>query len=156
MSTPLDPNDPVAVANELIGTLGGMTKQFEALSKRQVDTAKYSHHTRRLGFGLAASVLLGIILSIVVVFSLIGQVHQNTTFRNAQNAQNKAQAAALVTSCQASNVNKANDIKLWDDLLTDLVAKPTTATPTVQKELTALHKLINVRDQPINCIARYH
>src|ERR1022692_1869467 len=112
MSEPIDPTDPVVVANELIGTLGEMTEQFKLLAQRQVDTAAYSHHTRRLGLGLAGSVFLDIILSIVVVFSLIGQVHQNTTFRNAQVTQNKVAVTTAYNQCVANNVTRAQDISI--------------------------------------------
>ncbi len=131
-----DPDIPETPAEHVPATEGAVTLFRSA-----------THITRIL----AASVALTVILSIVVVFLLVGQISQNTTFRVAQQQQNTALHKSLVKACQDINVNKANDLQLWNDVLS------TNHPKTAAQELTLenLKRLVNVRDQPVNCVARY-
>ena len=112
-------------------------------------------HYRILQRGLVISVALDIILSIALMFVFAGQVNLNSAFRVAQQRQNTTLNTKLVKACQDINTNKANDIKLWNELLLNTIP----VVPNESKAELALqakfHALINVRDQPVNCIARY-
>jgi len=128
-------------ANVLFGTA------MQLIDKMSMSQARETRLTR----GLVISVALDIILSIALIFVAIGQVHQNNAFHVAQTKQNAALSAALIKSCKAGNVNKANDIKLWDDILkTD---HPKTAAQ--EEQFLTIQGLVSVRDQPIDCVARY-
>ena len=138
-----DPDIPETPAEHLPATEGA-TVLFRSAT-----------HVTRI---LAASVALTVILLVVTVFLLVGQISQNTTFRLAQQQQNTALQQqntalhkSLVKACQDINVNKANDLQLWNDVLS------TNHPKTAAQELTLenLKRLVNIRDQQVNCLARY-
>lgn len=108
-------------------------------------------HYRILQRGLVISVALDILLSIALMFVFTGQVNLNSTFRIAQQRQNTTLNTKLVKACQDINTNKANDIALWNYTLRNVHPK------TAAQELSLQHEqqLVNIRDQQVNCIARY-
>jgi hypothetical protein len=57
-----------------------------------------------------------------------------------------ANQAAAVSSCQQSNVNRAEDIAIWNRLLG---AHP--ATPAAAAEITDLKRLVKIKDTPHDC-----
>jgi hypothetical protein len=128
-------------ANRLFGTAMVLIDKMSVSQRR----------SRVLERWLAISVALDILLSIALVFVFAGQVNLNSSFRVAQQKQNASLSLALIKSCQAGNDNKAHDIELWNDIL------KTDHPKTAAQELTLLNlqRLVHVRDQPIDCIARY-
>ena|ERR1017187_249828 len=128
-------------ANRLFGTAMVLIDKMSVSQRR----------SRVLERWLAISVALDILLSIALVFVFAGQVNLNSSFRVAQQKQNASLSLALIKSCQAGNANKAYDIELWNDIL------KTDHPKTAAQELTLLNlqRLVHVRDQPIDCIARY-
>ncbi len=156
---PVTAGDAVDVASQLTGALKSMTEQFSRLSRetkasqekdrRKAEAAQKKD--RRTVIALVVSVALDILLSIALIFTFVGQVHLNTAFRLGQQKQNASQSAALIKSCQASNVNKANDLKLWHYITEGNHPKTASQELALQYE----QRLITIRDQPIDCVTRY-
>ena len=143
-----DQTGAVDAASQLTGALKGMTDQFSRLSRETKASQKKDRH---MVIALVISVALDIMLSVMMIFLFTGQVHQNTTFRVAQQRQNTTLNTKLVKACQDINTNKANDIALWNYTLRNVHPK------TAAQELSLQHEqqLVNVRDQQVDCVARY-
>ena len=125
--------DPVVVAGKLITTLGQMSEQLAALTK-------YGHKNRHYAIGLAISIVLDVVLSVVLGFTLVGQVHQNSTFRQLQTAQN-------VANCRAQNATRVKDLAIWDSVL-----KPVPSESASTKVLRAeINKLVIAKDTTNRC-----
>jgi hypothetical protein len=135
------PDPLIPLVTKLTSSLDDLTGQFTALSTRLDDTSSFTHRTRHLTIGLAISVTLDVLLS---VFLIITAANQGSISSRTN--------AALVSSCQQSNINKANDIRLWNATL----AADHPATAAGKATLAEQHILVNVRDKQVNCIARYH
>jgi hypothetical protein len=136
-----DTPDPlIGLVTGLTDALDNMAEQFTTLNKKQKQTDTTIKKTRHLTLGLVISVALDIILSIVLII-----------VANNQSTLSSAQRSALITSCQGGNVNKANDVKLWETVITSVHLNK--AIPPA--EFAAIQNLIHVRDHPINCVQRY-
>jgi hypothetical protein len=139
---PLGP-DPLQTARDLADSLRGMTRQLTAV-KATVRRSK------RVIIGLAVSLVLDIALTVTVTITAVqsgdasSQASDSVTQLHASN----------VSACQQANVNRAQDIAIWDTFLAEL-APPSARTPAVTAKLAVINAAIRVKDTPRNCAALY-
>jgi len=132
------PEDPLDAAARLTETFDAMTAQMARLSRR-------GRRDRRLIAGLIVSIALDLLIT--------GGLGWNTVRQDdTQNASHDAQ----VSACQQANVNRAQDIAVWDRFLAGLAdIAPATRTPKVAAEMAVIERLIRVKDTPRDCTAQY-
>jgi hypothetical protein len=125
--------DPVAAALELNTTLQGLTKQFERLQRSE-------KWWRRIVIGLAVSLTLDV--------ALTGGLGYNTL---RQDATQSASHADLIAACQQANVNRSQDIAVWDDILT----LPPGATAAQRARVADIAGKVRAKDRLRDCAALY-
>lgn len=135
--------DPLAAARDLQRALEGMTVQLGAV-KADVRRGK------RLIVGLAVSLVLDVALTIGVT---VAAVQSGDASRRAAATVTQLHASEL-SACRQANVNRVQDIAIWNQLLADL-APPPARTVKVRAELAVLSRLIAVKDTPRDCTSLY-
>lgn len=141
MSTPQD-SDALATARSLTGALTGMTDQLKALTA-------YGKRNRHMIWALAISITLDILLTAVVAITAI-QAHD----ASASSAQTRN---ATIVSCRQTNVARAENLQLWDYLLS-LSSVPRAGGTAAQKAageklLALLHARVAQTFAPRDCDA---
>jgi hypothetical protein len=143
MSDSMLGDDPQKTARDLQRALEGMTEQLGQV-KASLRRGK------RVVAALVVSLILDVALTIGVSVAAI----------QANDASGKASAtitqlhASNLSACRQGNVNRRQDIAIWNKLLGDL-APPAVRTPKVAAELAGINKLIQVKDTPHDCSLIY-
>jgi hypothetical protein len=135
--------DPLKTARDLTGALEGMTVQLTAV-KATVRRSK------RVIAALAVSLFLDVCLTIGVT---VAAVQSGDASSRAADAVTQLHASN-VSACRQANVNRAQDIAIWDKFLAGL-APPAVRTAAVRAELAEVNHLIAVKDAPRNCARLY-
>src|ERR1700693_4547989 len=141
-STPGQP-DAVSAADRLTGALDGMAGQLKTVSDRLAAAEDIAQRNRRFIIGLVISFCLDLLIT-------AGFGYNTIRVDDTQNASH----ASEISACQQANVNRAEDIAIWNRFLGDL-APVAARTPKVQAELAGINKLIAVKDTPRDCNALY-
>jgi hypothetical protein len=140
-------SDPLATAQALQNALEGMTRQLS-----QVQAAV--RRGRRIILALAASLVLDVSLTAAVSVAAV-QAHSASTRANATVSELHA---AQVSSCQAANQTRAQEVRLWVHLAQ--VSSPEPGLTPKQKaqgeaEVTALLAYVKAIFAPRDCQAAY-
>lgn len=105
---------------------------------------KRGKQDRRLLVILVISLVMDVTLSIVtIVFALTLASQANT------------RQADLITTCNSSNIDRANDAQFDRTLLGDLVPKGTKLTPAQAAEVSHLYSLVTQKDAIRDCTKLY-
>lgn len=139
-----------AVARNLTSALNGLSQRLDQVRDDSVERdealTRYGAVNRRLIRGLGASLAIDVILT--VVLGLVGvQAHHASDV--AASASNRAvhSSASTLALCQAQNTARAQQVELWEFLLS-LGKPPQTAQQkkVVAEFVTHLHKIFAARD----------
>jgi hypothetical protein len=135
MTAEQDP-DPVAAA-------AALTEQFREmsghLSRLQRSRTRDRRIVRTLAVSLAADVLI------------TAGLGYDTARVNGTQDQSRA---SLVAACRLANVNRTQDIAVWNTFFT-LAAPPATRTAKTRKLITAIDAKVRVKDTPRDCVKLY-
>lgn len=135
--------DPVQTARDLQAALEGMTGQLAAVKA----TVRRS---RRVIIALAVSLLLDVCLTVGVT---VAAVQSGDASGRAGDAVAQLHASNL-SACRQANVNRAQDIAIWDTFLSEL-APPAARTAAVKAKLAVINTAIRVKDTPRDCARLY-
>ena len=152
-----DDQEALATARGLTGALDGMAAQLQAVGERVEDQAKtqemlvtYGRRNRHLIRLTFTSIILDVIVTVLLVF-VYGQAHD-------AHAISEAQHVSLVAGCQSNNEFKAEQVALWEHLISVSQPKPGTtkaqAAADAQKAAAFLQYIQKVFS-PRNCAAAY-
>jgi hypothetical protein len=126
-----------------------------ALQRTVDEITGYSRRTRRLIWGLIATTVLDIALTVVLGFT-VSQAN-NASTANTQLV--KALHTAQLTVCANGNTFRANQTTIWQDFV-KIITKPAAGEPAAQiakantlaAEFLAYVATVN---HPVNCTALY-
>jgi len=141
VSIPHD-RDPVGTAQNLTQALTKMSERLDAAVARE-------RRTRRIAWGLAVSVLVDVVFTVVVTLIAIQAHHASTAASNASMRAQHASASNLAL-CRASNVARHQQIELWDFLL-QLAHGP--ETPQQKRNINAFRMHLDAIFAPRDCTA---
>ncbi|HEX3960917.1 MAG TPA: hypothetical protein VHZ03_30580 [Trebonia sp.] len=134
----------LAGMDRLTAALDGMAGQLKAVSER-LTVAEDANRTNR-------HIIIALVVSFCLDLLVTAGFGWNTVQVNgAQNASHDSQ----ISACQQANVNRAQDIAIWNQFLTDIAPPGTPETAKVKAELAGLSKLVQVKDEPRNCQKLY-
>jgi hypothetical protein len=128
--------DPVAAA-------AALTEQFREMSGHLSRLQRSRTRDRRILAGLVVSLCLDLAVTIGLGY--------NTARVN--DAQHQGRAS-LVSACRLANVNRAQDIAVWNTFFT-LAAPPATRTAGTRKLIAAIDAKVRVKDTPRDCVRLY-
>lgn len=131
------------VRDELRSLRGELKSVREASETRDAHLAEDAKRSRRIITALAVSFCLDLLIT-------AGFGYNTVRVNETQNASHANQVAA----CRQANVNRAEDVAIWNQFLTDL-APPAARTAKVRAELAGIYRLIRIKDKPRNCTAVY-
>ena len=136
MSQP-DKPDAVAVARRLASAV-------EALGVKVENLAAYGHRNRRMIWGLIISIVLDLALTVVVAVFAV-QAHDANTAA-------VAASQSELALCQAGNIARAQQVKLWTHLLS-LPPAPGSPprTKAQQQEIAAFGAYVQSIFHPRDC-----
>lgn len=135
--------DPQETARALTAALQDMTKQLAGVKA-----------TVRRGKRVIAALVISLVLDVALTVGVSIAAVQ------ASDASGKASAtitqlhASNVSACRKANVNRAEDVAIWNQFLADL-APPAARTAKVRAELAGINRLIRIKDTLRNCAAAY-
>lgn len=134
------------IREDLAGLRGDLEAARVASEKRDARLAKDARRSR--------NVLTGLIASFCLDLAVTGLVGWNTI---RVNDSQDASHASEISACRQANVNRVEDIAIWDRFLDDIAPPAARAktTPKVRAELAGLNRLIRLKDTPRNCVALY-
>jgi hypothetical protein len=135
--------DPLRTARELQGALEGMTGQLAAVRK----TVRLG---KRVIIALAISLFLDVCLTVGVT---IAAIQSGDASARASSTVTQLHASQ-VSACQQANVNRAQDIAIWNTFL-DQLSPPAARTPAVTAKLAVINAAIRVKDTPRDCTKLY-
>jgi hypothetical protein len=135
--------DPQQTARDLQAALEGMTRQLAAVRKTV-------RGNRRVIIALAVSLFLDVCLTVEVT---VAAVQSGDASSRAAGTVTQLHASQ-VSACQLANVNRAQDIAIWDTFLAEL-APPAARTPAVKAKLAVINAAIRVKDTPRDCTRLY-
>lgn len=92
---------------------------------------------------ITSAILNALFLASIVVLGLLYN-HNSTALHNSS-----------VSQCQQNNMNRREDIAIWNQFLGDLAPPGTPQTAKVRAELAQINALIKVKDTPRNCVKAY-
>lgn len=127
--------DALAAAQSLTASLDAMTGELSRLRA-------YGKRNRRIIVGLVVSLCLDLLIT-------AGFGYNTIRVNDAQDATRTSE----ISACQQANVNRAQDIAIWNSFLGDLA--PAAQTPKVKAELAGLSKLVRIKDAPRDCQSLY-
>jgi hypothetical protein len=128
--------DALTTAQGLTAALEAMAGQLKAVNDRQ-------DRTRKIVAGLVVSICLDLLIT-------AGFGYNTVQVNDAQAASH----ASEISACQQANVNRVQDIAIWNRFLGD-IAPAAAQTPKVKAELAEINKLIAVKDTPRQCQKLY-
>lgn len=129
--------DALAAAQGLTDSLDAMAGELRAVNARQ-------DRTRKIVAGLVVSLCLDLLIT-------AGFGYNTVRVNGAQDATHTSE----VSACQQANVNRAEDIAIWNRFLGDIAPPGAPQTAKVKAELAEINKLIKTKDMPRNCVALY-
>lgn len=149
--------DALETAHELTEALGAMTGQLRAVQrelqavnerlaraeKRQDRADNLSKRIRHL----VAALIVSFCLDLAVT---AGFGYNTVRLNDTQNAARQT----LVTACRGANVNRAEDIAVWNTFFT-VAAPPASRTPKVRELIAAIDAKVRIKDRPRDCISVY-
>lgn len=127
-----------------------LSDALKAMTRQLAEVKATVRRSRRVIIAIAVSLVLDVGLTVGVTIAAV----------QAGDASGKASAtirqlhASQVSACRGANVNRGQDIAIWNQFLADL-APPAARTPKVRAELAGINRLIRVKDTPRNCVAIY-
>jgi hypothetical protein len=128
--------DPaVTAADGLSASLTAMTLQLGKLGKRQ-------RRQRRLVIGLVVSICLDLLITAGLGYNTIRQNDVQNGIR-----------ASDIRQCQLTNTARAQDIAIWNRLLTIPAGAPSSAAQ--KSEVADLERLVRAKDKPRDCAAAF-
>jgi hypothetical protein len=174
VTSPLQPDEPgsapdaVEAARDLTGALNGLSQRLDdaktASEERDQQLSEYGRRNRQLIRRsrrlIAVDIVLTIALALVGLNSARSNDRADTAVATAAVAKARAAAAntaavaehqSLIAGCEAGNVNRKNELGVWDYLLDN-------TTPTSKAQAKALAKFGQKIDQayaPRNCVKVY-
>jgi hypothetical protein len=136
----------LAAVDRVTAALGGVRDDLKSL-RRELETARKD--VRR-----SQNIITGLVISFCLDLAVTGLVGWNTIRVN--DTQDASRASAI-SACRQANVNRRQDIAIWDRFLDDIAPPAARAktTPKVRAELTEINRLIRVKDAPRNCVVLY-
>lgn len=126
---------------ELGQLLDEVSRRLKTVSDAQIVDRASSRRTRRLALGLAMSIVLDVLLTVVVALLTITSLNQNATLH-----------ASQLVSCANSNDTRAEQRRLWAYILR-ISAPPKTAAAKAQEQQFVA--FVNATFAPVNCAAIY-
>jgi hypothetical protein len=132
------------IREDLAGLRGDLEAARVASEKRDARLAKDARRSR--------NVVTGLIASFCVDLAVTGLVGWNTI---RVNDSQDASHASEISVCRQANVNRREDIAIWNRFLDDIAPPDAKTTPKVRVELAGLNRLIRLKDTPRNCVALY-
>jgi hypothetical protein len=160
--------DPLAVIGELTAALEGVRDDLRSFrgelrsvredsEARDKALARAGHRRNRVIIALIVSFCLDVALTIGVTVATVraGDASNRAAVASSLTAATVAQLhASNISACKQANVNRAQDIAIWDTFLGEL-APPSARTPAVAAKLAVINAKIRVKDAPRNCAALY-
>jgi len=139
-------SEALAAAKGLTEALEGMTRQLAAL-------AAYGKRNRHMIWGLIVSIALDLVLTVVVAVFAI-QAHDANTSAQAARVVAAAAKQNNLALCEAGNVARAQQIGLWNHLLS---LPPAPGSPRrsagQEQQITAFRAYIAGIFKPRDCAA---
>jgi hypothetical protein len=132
----------LSAAKNLTAALGTMSAEVRRLSA-------YGHRNRRMIWGLIISIALDVTLTVVVAVFAV-QAHDANTSAAAARAVAAVAQQDSQALCEAGNVARAQQVDLWDYVLS-LSRKPT--TPEQEKVVAQFEQHLHAVFAPRNCAA---
>ena len=146
--------DAVAAAEGLTAVLGGVHDDLNAL-REELETARRASEKRDAQLARdarrARRIIVGLVVSFCLDLAVTGGLAYNTV---RVNDTQDASHASEISACRQANVNRGQDIAIWNKFLGDL-APPSARTGKVAAELAGINHLIRIKDTPRNCVALY-
>lgn len=146
MSGSTDPGpdrDALEAAEGLTAALGGIRDDLGALRLELEAARKDVRRSKRIIAGLVISFCVDLVVT-------AGFGYNTVRVNDTQDASR----ANLISACRQANVNRGQDIAIWNKFLGDLVPAPA-RTGKVQAELAGINQLIRIKDTPRNCVTLY-
>jgi hypothetical protein len=128
--------DPVAAAAALTEEFAETNRQLARLQRSRI-------RDRRILAGLVVSLCLDLAVTIGLGYDTV----------RVNDAQHQGRAS-LVSACRLANVNRAQDIAVWNTFFT-LAAPPATRTGKTRKLIAAIDAKVRVKDSPRDCVKLY-
>ena len=128
--------DPVAAA-------AALTEQFREMSGHLARLQRSRTRDRRIVRTLAVSLMLDVLITLGLGY--------DTARVNGTQDQSRA---SLVAACRLANVNRAQDVAVWNTFFT-LAAPPATRTAKTRKLIAAIDAKVRVKDEPRDCVRLY-
>lgn len=157
MSTPDHDHDAVAAAEGLTAALSGVREDLTSL-RDELGTARKASEKRDAQLAKDARRAKNIIRALAVSFCLDLIVTGGLAYNTVRvNDTQDAGRASEIAACRQANVNRREDIAIWDRFLDDIAPPSARAktTPKIRAELAGLARLIRVKDTPRDCVAFY-
>jgi hypothetical protein len=143
--------DPLATASRLTAALDAMTAELKTVNARQDVSERYGHRNRLLIWLTVTALGAVVVLTVLLVF-VYGAAQDATTRADATAAKITAQHQSLLSSCQAGNTFRAEQVTLWDRVLSETDTNLSLNTATGRKLLA----YIRVVFRQVDCRAVYH
>jgi hypothetical protein len=149
-STPGQPDAAGSLTAALEGmdrltvALDGMSERLREVSGRLSVAEESAHRLRLIVRALVVSFCLDLLIT-------AGFGYNTVRVNGAQDATHTSE----VSACQQANVNRSQDIAIWNRFLGDIAPPGTPRTAKVKAELAEINKLIKVKDTPRDCQSLY-
>jgi hypothetical protein len=137
-------NAALAAAQGLTEALDAVSGQLKAVRARLTVTEKDARRNRHIIIGLVVSFCLDLLVT-------AGFGWNTVQVNGAQNASHDSQ----ISACRQANTNRAEDIAIWNQFLTDIAPPGTPETAKVKAELAGLNRLVKIKDEPRDCQSLY-
>jgi hypothetical protein len=144
--------DPAA---EALGLARQLRELIGEILERLTDAVKYGRRTRVMAWGLVASVILDVALSVLAVTVIVHQVHAARQLA----ATIRAVHVSQLRSCAIGNSLRAGQVRLWDHLLALPAAPPQGETAAERaarlERVTAFRVYVHRQFAPVDCRSLY-
>lgn len=135
------PVDPWQRMTELGDLLDTVSKRLKTVADAQARDRESAHRTRQMAIGLAVSIILDVVLTVVVALLSVSALNQNATLH-----------ASQLASCATSNETRAEQRQLWQYIFQISGTPKTTAEKAREQQFLAF---VNTTFAPVNCAAVY-
>lgn len=149
-STPGQPDAAGSLTAALEGmdrltvALDGMSARLREVSGRLAVAEESAHRLRLIVRALVVSFCLDLLVT-------AGFGYNTVQVNDAQGATRTSE----VSACQQANVNRVQDIAIWNRFLGDIAPPGAPQTAKVKAELAEINHLIKVKDTPRDCQSQY-
>ena len=121
-------------------TLDQVSARIEAVARRERETARRERATRKLTWGLAASFVLDIVLTVVVTVLTVNALNQSATIHQSQ-----------LTACAIGNQTRDEQITLWSYVINLSRQNP----DSNRGQLDKFQQFVMATFRPVNCAKVY-